>query len=198
MGFCDLFVGHSKIAVLGLFCPYRPIGQFFAKFQLKISPWVFLVQKRSRYGKSSKIDILSENIGKKGFSHPKSNKNHRWQSPNFRILAIFGLCHLWFWVCWGCEQPFLPTFPEHLKNLKDFSYLHRFCTGWTRWNILTSNLTKKGHFSLLGENRRKMPKMCCLVQKCQKKAENGRNTPEIYLCSIADCWILKFATSRHS
>ncbi len=59
------------------FRAYGPKLPFFTKFQVKISQRVNLVQKRSRYGKCSKIFNLSENVAKKGFSHPQHTQNHK-------------------------------------------------------------------------------------------------------------------------
>ena len=82
---CRAFFGHWEVfrirqhifGIFRLFCPNKPKWHFFAKFQLKISQRVNPVQKRLRYAKSSKIDQLSENVAKKGFSHPQRAQNHK-------------------------------------------------------------------------------------------------------------------------
>ena len=88
-------------------------------------------------------------------------------NSNFWVLENFGFCRLWFWVCCGCQKPFWATLSNSLKSLEDFPYLDHFCTGWTRWDILTWNLAENGHLGLLGWNRRKKPVFECPTKKSQ-------------------------------
>ena len=100
--------------------------------------------------------------------HPKP------QMTNLKLWK-FEICHLWFWVRFGCEKPFLATFSESLKNLKDFSYLDRFCTGWTHWDILTSNLAKKAILAYWGKNCQKHVVWSKNAKKGRKMAETPQN-----------------------
>ena len=168
MGFWNLFAGHSKIAFFWPILPESTQRAFFAKFQVKISQRVIPVQKRPRYVKSFKIFQLSENVTKKGFSHPEGTQNHKWQNSKFSKSQNFVCCHLWFWVSSGCEKPFLAAFSESWKNSKDFTYLDRFCTGITRWNILTWNLAKKCPLGQLVQNMPKNAIFECPANKSQK------------------------------
>ena len=93
--------------VLSLFGQNRLKWHFFVKFEVKIFQRVNPVQKRSRYEKSFKVSILSENVAKKGFSHPERTQNYKWQIANFEILrfVISG-----FGCVLGVQSPFWHRF----------------------------------------------------------------------------------------
>ena len=71
----------QKISHFVPYCSYGPKWSFLTKFQVKISQRVFPVQKRSRYGKTSKMPQLSKNVAKKDFSHRLHTQNHKRQNP---------------------------------------------------------------------------------------------------------------------
>ena len=132
---CRAFFDHWEVfrtrqhifGIFRLFCPNKPKWPFFAKFELKISQRVNPVQKRSRYGKSFKFFILSENVAKKGFSHPERTQNHKCQTSNFENLR-FVICG--FGAFWVRKALFGNIFGKYEK-FKGFS-------------ILSENVAKKG------------------------------------------------------
>ena len=95
------------------YCSYGPKWSFLTKFQVKISQRVFPVQKRSRYEKSFKFFILSENVAKKDFSHPKCTQNHKWQIANFETLR-YVICG--FECVLGAKSPFW----QHFRKVGQF------------------------------------------------------------------------------
>ena len=156
--------GHSKIAVFSLFCPYRPKGPFFAKFQLKISQRLFPMQTWLRYGKSSKIDKLSENVAKKGFSHPK---------PQMTKLKIFQISKFWVlsFAVLGAFWVRKALFSNIFGKLEKFKWLY------IPWPFLYGNYSlwyfdlkfgEKGPLGQLGQNRPKNAIFECPANKFQK------------------------------
>ena len=97
------------------------------------------------------------------------------------IFPIFGFCHFWFLLRCGCKMPFLATISESWSILEYFPYLDRFCTGKTRWDILSWILAKKCTFDHYVQNRPKTAILSDLRLKCHKRPKKGRHTPKIFL-----------------
>ena len=112
-GHWEVFRTRQHIfGIFRIFRPNKPKWPFFAKFELKISQRVNPVQKRSRYEKSFKFFILSENVAKKGFSHPERTQNHKWQISSFENLR-FVICG--FGCVLGVKSPFWQHFRKVWK-----------------------------------------------------------------------------------
>ena len=107
-----------------------------------------LTSYRNDQGMTSplKFSNFPKMLPKRAFRTHNTPKTTNDKTQKISKSHKFGFCHLWFWLCCGCEKPFLATFSESWGILEVFPYLDRFCTGKTRWDILTWNLVKNDHF----------------------------------------------------
>ena len=107
---------------------FSKISEKFEKFKTFFIPWSFSLDKNSlRYWK---VKI----------------------SENAIFLRDFQNFHLQVWVRCGCAKPFFQKFLKSSKILEYFSYLDRFHSTKTRWDIGRSKSVKTPYFCVIFEN----------------------------------------------